>query len=105
MIAVIGATGFTGRRVIDCLRSQIPDQQLVAIVRASGRREDLPADAVAIRTAELDDLRSLQSAFLGVQLAVCCVSLGFGHAPNLVAALQAVNPDHVILFSTMSIYS
>ena len=105
MIAVIGATGFTGRRVMSQLRCQFPDEDLVAVVRATSGHEGLQNVEVSFRTADLDDIAALREAFAGARLVVSTVSLGFGHAPNLVAALQATAPDHAIFFSTMSIYS
>jgi uncharacterized protein YbjT (DUF2867 family) len=105
MIAVIGATGFTGRRVVLQLRQQFAEEDLVAVVRPTSRREWLQDHEVSIRTADLDDIGALREAFAGARFIVSTVSMGFGHAPNLVAALQAVRPDHAIFFSTMSIYS
>lgn len=105
MIAVIGATGFTGHRVVLQLRRQFPDENLLAIVRATSPRGRLQNADVSLRIADLDDIVALREAFAGARLVVSTVSLGFGHAPNLVAALQAASPDHSIFFSTMSIYS
>jgi nucleoside-diphosphate-sugar epimerase len=105
MIAVIGATGFTGRRVVAHLRQQYPDEELVALVRSGSRRELLANERVSYRTADLADLDGLRQAFRGARLVASAVSLGFGTAPNLVAALLAARPQHVIFFSTMAIYS
>ncbi len=105
MIAVIGATGFTGQRVVACLRQQDPGEELCAIVRHQRAREPFVDEGVSVRTADLADIEALQRAFDGARLVASTVSLGFGHAPNLVRALVATRPDHVILFSTMSIYS
>ena len=105
MIAVIGATGFTGHRVVSQLRCRFPDEELIAVVRATSTRERLRDIKLSLRTADLEDIGALREAFAGARLVVSTVSLGFGHAPNLVAALESVSPDHSIFFSTMSIYS
>jgi uncharacterized protein YbjT (DUF2867 family) len=104
MIAVMGATGFTGQRVVRQLRRHYPDEELVAVVRAESRRELLANEQVSFRTADLADVSALQKALVGARLVGSAVSLAFGHAPNLVAALVATKPDHVIFLSTMSVF-
>jgi len=103
MIAVIGATGFTGRRLVVHLRQQYPDQELVAIVRSASQHEALTN--VTFRTADLSDMGSLREAFRGARQVVSVVSLGSGYAANLVSAIQAAAPDHAIFFSTTSIFT
>jgi uncharacterized protein YbjT (DUF2867 family) len=103
MIAVIGATGFTGRRLVAHLRRLYPDQELVAIVRPAGGREI--GTNVALRTADLSDMEALRDAFRGAMQVVSVVSLGTGYAANLVSAIQAAAPDHAIFFSTTSIFT
>lgn len=105
MIAVIGATGFTGQRIVRLLCLQHPDDELVAIVRSGSRQELLANDQVSFRFAELTDLGALRRAFAGARLVVSAISSGLGHTPSLVSALEATKPEQVIFFSTMSVYS
>jgi uncharacterized protein YbjT (DUF2867 family) len=105
MIAVIGATGFTGRRVVPQLCKQHPNEEVVAVVRSESRQELLANERVSFRTAEFADLGALQRALTGARLVVSVTSLGLGHTPNLLAALVATSPDQVIFFNTMSVYS
>lgn len=105
MIAVIGATGFTGRRVVPQLCGQHPDEEVVAIVRSGSRQETLGNERVSFRTAELADIAALRQALTGARLVVSVISLGLGHTPNVLAALLATSPDQVIFFSTRSVYS
>jgi nucleoside-diphosphate-sugar epimerase len=105
MIAVIGATGFTGERVVPHLCKQHPNEEIVAIVRSGSRQELLANERVSFRTAELADLGALQRALTGAGLVVSMISLALGHTPNLLAALVATKPDQVIFFSTRSVFS
>lgn len=105
MITVVGATGFTGRRVIAELRRQYPEDELVAVVRPQSRRDLFTNDRVVLRTADLAYAQELREAFRGSRLVVTLVSLGLGYAANLVTAIQAAEPDHAIFFSTTSIFS
>jgi uncharacterized protein YbjT (DUF2867 family) len=105
MIAVIGATGFTGRRIVPQLRQHYPDEELVAIVRSESRLELLANQQISFRTADMADPSALPKAFEGARLVISTISLGFGSAPNLVAALVAAKPDRVIFFSTRTVFS
>jgi len=105
MIAVVGATGFTGRRIVAQLRNHYPDEELVAIVRSESRREVLANQQISFRTADLADANALRQAFERARLVISAISLAFGHAPNLVAALEATKPERVIFFSTTTVFS
>jgi uncharacterized protein YbjT (DUF2867 family) len=105
MIAVIGATGFTGRRIIPQLCERHPNDEVVAIVRSGSRREVLANERVSFCTAELTDPVALRRAFAGARLVVSAISLAIGDTPNLLAALQPTKPDQVIFISTRSVYS
>ncbi|NWL45098.1 UDP-N-acetylglucosamine 4,6-dehydratase (inverting) [Pseudomonas monteilii] len=62
-IAVTGATGQLGRIIIDQLRSRVPAQEIVAIVRNAGKGSDL---GVELREADYGSVSSLTRAFAGV---------------------------------------
>lgn len=104
MIAVIGATGFTGRRIVERLRVQYPDEELVAVVRASSDRRGLPG-TTRFHTADLADHPAVAQALSGARLVVSAASLGFGHASTIVAAVEAARPERAVFFSTTSIYT
>jgi uncharacterized protein YbjT (DUF2867 family) len=91
--------------VIPRLRQQFPDDELTVVLRPSSRHPQVTDASILVRYADLADYRSLERAFAGARWVVSLVSLGFGHAPNLVAAMEAVRPEHAIFFSSMSIYT
>ena len=105
MIAVIGATGFTGRRVVVQLCRLYPDEELVAVVRSGGRRDLLANPQVSFRSAELAEPGTLRRAFRGARLVVSAISPALGHTSKLVAAISAAKPEQVIFFSTISVFS
>jgi uncharacterized protein YbjT (DUF2867 family) len=105
MIAVIGATGFTGHRIVHALRHEHPDEELIAVVRPSSQRRRLAGSRVTYRIADVRHTRDLTSAIAGCRHVVCATSLGFGDAPSICAALAAESRDHAVLFSTTSIFS
>jgi uncharacterized protein YbjT (DUF2867 family) len=105
MIAVIGATGFTGHRIVRTLRHTHPGERIVAVVRASSSRARLVGTSVEYRVADLDDLDGLSRALHEADQVVCAASLGLGHAPNLCRAILAEERRHAVFFSTTSIFT
>lgn len=66
MIAVTGATGQLGRRVIDSLLTKVAAQQVVAIVRSPEKAQALAAKGVTVRQGDYNDPASLEAALAGV---------------------------------------
>lgn len=66
MIAVTGATGQLGRRVIDSLLTKVAAQQVVAIVRSPEKAQALAAKGVIVRQGDYNDPASLEAALAGV---------------------------------------
>ncbi|MEZ5374886.1 MAG: NAD(P)-dependent oxidoreductase [Acidimicrobiales bacterium] len=101
---VIGASGFTGSRVL----RQAPEGWTVyGMVRSA-------AAATAVSNAEgtpvegdLDQPESVAAALQSVKPAIVIVtaSLGFGHAPSLVETLESYGPDRVVFTSTTGIFT
>jgi uncharacterized protein YbjT (DUF2867 family) len=103
VIAVIGATGFTGRRIVHSLRDSAPDEAIVAIVRPTSDRTRLTSTGAEFRVADLADVQALTRALHGARIVVCAASLGFGHATGICTAITATEPGHAVFFSTTSI--
>jgi uncharacterized protein YbjT (DUF2867 family) len=103
VIAVIGATGFTGRRIVHALRDSAPDEAIVAVVRPTSDRTRLATTGAEFRVADLADVHALTGALNGARVVVCAASLGFGHAKGICTAIAATEPEHAVLFSTTSI--
>ncbi|MGI3783438.1 MAG: NAD(P)H-binding protein, partial [Janthinobacterium lividum] len=66
-IAVTGATGQLGRLIVAGLKSTIPVDQVVAVVRDAEKAADL---GVTVRVAPYEDVDALAAAFEGVDILV-----------------------------------
>ncbi|CCJ89967.1 SDR family oxidoreductase [Cronobacter turicensis] len=67
MIAITGATGHLGQRVIDTLLNTVAAQEIVAIVRNPAKAAALSAKGVQVRAADYGDVAALTAAFAGVE--------------------------------------
>ncbi|EJQ2006218.1 SDR family oxidoreductase [Cronobacter sakazakii] len=67
MIAITGATGQLGQRVIDTLLNTIAAQEIVAIVRNPAKAAALSARGVQVRAADYNDAAALTAALAGVE--------------------------------------
>ncbi|EOI5727619.1 SDR family oxidoreductase [Cronobacter malonaticus] len=67
MIAITGATGQLGQRVIDTLLNTVAAQEIVAIVRNPAKAAALSAKGVQVRAADYNDAAALTAAFAGVE--------------------------------------
>ena len=87
-IAVYGATGHTGRFVVQ--QALLRGMNVVAVGRDAERLDALFSSAVVRRVAELNDARALEQAFMGCGLVVNCVGPFLDTAPPVAqAALRA----------------
>jgi NAD(P)H dehydrogenase (quinone) len=66
MIAITGANGQLGRRVIDSLLKQVDASELLALVRDTSKAEALRARGVAVRHADYDQPDTLDAALQGL---------------------------------------
>ncbi|EOG5373580.1 SDR family oxidoreductase [Cronobacter turicensis] len=67
MIAITGATGHLGLRVIDTLLNTVAAQEIVAIVRNPAKAATLSAKGVQVRAADYGDVAALTAALAGVE--------------------------------------
>ncbi|EKM5066739.1 SDR family oxidoreductase [Cronobacter turicensis] len=67
MIAITGATGHLGLRVIDTLLNTVEAQEIVAIVRNPAKAATLSAKGVQVRAADYGDVAALTAALAGVE--------------------------------------
>ncbi|ELY4871493.1 SDR family oxidoreductase [Cronobacter sakazakii] len=67
MIAITGATGQLGQRVIDNLLNTVAAQEIVAIVRNPAKAAALSAKGVQVRAADYNDAAALTAALAGVE--------------------------------------
>lgn len=98
-----GASGFTGSRVVPLLLER--GAQVRCLLRPSSDRSGLPAGGVEIVLGDLSDEGSLRRAMEGTDTLVSFASLGFGHAPNLLAAACSAGVGRALFVSTSAIYT
>lgn len=94
MLAITGASGQLGRQVIEQLLTQVPAEELVAVVRNPTKVTDLAQAGVQVRTADYNDLTALTAAFAGTEKLLLISSSEIGqrvaqHRLAIEAAKQA----------------
>jgi uncharacterized protein YbjT (DUF2867 family) len=99
---VIGGTGFTGSYVVPRLVEA--GIETTALVRPSRDASSLPA-AVPRVEGSMDDAASLDRAMRGRDTLVCIASIGFGHAPAVVAAARKAGIRRALFISTTAIFT
>lgn len=103
-LLVTGATGFTGSYVVPKLLQA--GYHVCCFVRPSSDRSHLPdGEQISFVTGDLDDLPSLIATLQQADALVNIASLGFGHAPNLLQALDETAVSRAIFISTTAIFT
>ena len=100
-VLVVGATGFTGRRVVAALRAAGHD--VVAFVRATSDPAAVRALGVPVAEGDLDHPATLARALEGRDALACAASLGFGHAPGIVAAARRAGTARSVFLGTTAV--
>lgn len=102
-ILVTGGSGFLGRRVLDVLASRGHDVR--ALARSRRAAEEVEARGASAVHGDLDDPASLDKAFVVAEAEALLnvASLGFGHAPAIVAAAQEARIGRAVFISTTAI--
>jgi nucleoside-diphosphate-sugar epimerase len=102
---VIGGSGFTGGFVLDEMTSRGLD--VVAMARSEQAAAKLRAKGVDVVMGDLDVTSSLERAMLEAKAdrLVNLASLGFGHAPSLLATAERVGFEHCVFVSTTAIFT
>lgn len=102
-VLVTGASGFTGSYVVPRLLQSGADVR--CLVRSNSDLSHLSVKDVELVYGDLADPSSLQVALNGMDALVNIASLGFGHAPGLVAALTKAGVDRAVFVSTTAIFT
>ena len=100
-VLVTGATGFTGSHVVPLLLRD--NYRVRCFVRRTSITETLPVDQVELFFGDLSEENSLMKALAGMDALVNIASLGFGHAPTIVAAAEAAGIGRAIFVSTTAV--
>lgn len=100
-----GGSGFLGGRVIPALVAA--GYEPTALVRTSAAAERVEALGATPIAGDLDDPASIDAAFTesGADALVNLASLGFGHAPTIVAAAEEAGLKRAVFVSTTSIFT
>ena len=99
-ILVIGATGFTGSRLIDRLRERT-DETFALLVRDPRRAPS----GFTTYTGDLDDPESLKEAFKNKDGLICLAPLKKGHAQLLLNLCQAAGIRRALFVSTTDVFT
>lgn len=100
-VVVTGATGFLGRRVVAALRRAGHD--VVAFVRATSDAGPVLERGATLAVGDLDRPETLAAALAGAGALVNVASLGFGHAPGIVAAARRAGVGRSVFLGTTAV--
>ncbi|WP_105600689.1 SDR family oxidoreductase [Cronobacter sakazakii] len=104
MIAITGATGQLGQRVIDTLLNTVAAQEIVAIVRNPAKAAALSAKGVQVRAADYNDAAALTAALAGVEKVLLISSSEVGQrAPQHRNVIDAAKTAGVKLIAYTSL--
>jgi len=101
-VAVTGATGFTGGRIVaELLRRGC---EVTALVRHPPDRPALP-EQVSVVEGDMSVPDRLARLLGGADAFVHVASLGFGHADTLLAAVEASGVRRAVFFSSTAVFT
>ena len=104
-VHVTGASGFLGSSVVPRLVDQ--GHEVTALARSGAAAARVRALGAQPITGDLDDPASLDAAFAssGADALVNLASLGFGHAPAIVAAAEETGLKRAVFVSTTAVFT
>lgn len=102
IIAVTGATGQLGRLVVEQLKTRVPAESLVALVRDPAKAADL---GVEVRAADYDEPATLAAALAGVDVLLLISSDAIGQRVaqhrNVIEAAKATGVKRIAYTSIL----
>jgi uncharacterized protein YbjT (DUF2867 family) len=101
-VAVTGATGFTGRRIVGELLRR--GHEVVALVRPPASRL-ASSGGVRVVEGDMSDALALHQLLDDTEGFVHAASLGFGHAPSIADAVEAARPLRSVFFSSTALFT
>ncbi len=103
LIAITGATGFTGPFVVRALRARFPGAELRAVMRGTSDSGRIDVAGVTVAVADLRDEAALRLAFTGADTLVNVASLGFDWVENIVRSAESTGIRRAIFIGTTAI--
>ncbi len=102
-VHVTGGSGFLGTHVVPLLVAA--GFEVTALARSGAAAEKVTAGGARAVAGDLDDPASLDAAFAdsGAHALVNLASLGFGHAPAIVAAAEEAGMTRAVFVSTTAV--
>lgn len=101
-ILIAGATGFTGKRVLPKIAGRA---EVRIFARADSDISLAKKLGMEVAVGEWDDADSLERALQGIDAMIHIGSLGFGHAPKIVQALEKAKVKRALFISTTAIFT
>ena len=102
-VLVTGSSGFTGSYVVSQLLKR--GIKVRCFVRKSSDLSRLHGNDIEFAQGDLSDPSSLAKALQGMDALVNIASLGFGHAPGIVEAVQKAGIKRAVFISTTAIFT
>jgi uncharacterized protein YbjT (DUF2867 family) len=104
-ILVTGGSGFLGGYVLPLLVAE--GHEVSALARSATAAERVAAQGARPVLGDLDDPESIDAGFCdsGAEVLVNLASLGFGHAPAILAAAEEAGMGRAVFVSTTAIYT
>lgn len=101
-ILLIGASGFTGSRVLKKLLYN-KNIEVTCFLRQSSKKPEVSEGFYKTAYGDLNDIESLTNALNGQDGLIYAASLGFGHVHNVIEACENLNIKKAIFTSTTAI--
>jgi NAD(P)H dehydrogenase (quinone) len=103
LIAVTGATGLLGARVVDQLLARTDAERVVALARDPGRASTLRDKSVQVRIADHDDRAAVDAALAGIDVLLLVSGNEFGKRiaqhQNVIRAAQEAGVSRIVYTS------